>query len=150
MNKISLERYHKMISLIISRENWGCEVGMGLFTIYLLVLLNFELCDYFTYSKNKIIKQIKYSYILNHRTFICINRIYTISKYGHDQNIFVCMYMQFPSYQAMSNLLTCLSFDKIKEDVKSQCNPEKKKEFSNKCGGYIFRHLWDLSENIYF
>lgn len=36
------------------------------------------------------------------------------------------MYVQFPSYQVMSNLLTCLLFGKIKEGAKSQCNPERK------------------------
>lgn len=54
----------------------------------------------------------------------------------------VCMSVQVPSHQGMSNLLTCLSFGKIKEGAKSQCNAERKQNaVIVKHGCYISRLL---------
>lgn len=54
----------------------------------------------------------------------------------------VCMSVQVPSHQGMSNLLTCLSFDKIKEGAKSQCNAGRKRNaVIVKHGFYISRLL---------
>lgn len=60
------------------------------------------------------------------------------------------MYVQFPSYKGTSNLLTCLSFDKLKEGAKSQCNPGKKKErnLAIKMAA-TFLDIYEISLNMY-